>query len=277
MTPRGGIDCHVHLCDPARFPYRPEAPYTPTPAETGTLAMLDRTMAECGLSNAILVGPTAGYLTDNACLLDGLRSAGGRHRGIAVVDPEVSESYLDELARGGVIGIRLDLIGRGIDHLEDGGWRLIERICARGWLLDLQVEAAQLSGISERLAARGVRGIVDHLGRPDPALGVHQPGFADLLALAATARCWVKLSGPFRFSKHPEFRDADPYARAILDAFGPDRLVWGSDWPHLRADRRYAHASLLDWLERLVPDHQARRRILWHTPARLFGFEGGPK
>jgi len=267
-----GIDCHVHLCDPVRFPYRSGTIYTPTYTETGTAEMLAEALGENSLSNAVLIAPMAGYQSDNSCLIHGLRLSKGRYRGIAIVEADVQEGYLDELAAEGVVGIRIDLVGRGKDYLEGDAWRLVGNVVRRGWILDLQCEGDQISQYAGRLSESGVKLVIDHVGRPDPDRGLAQSGFHDLLKLSQTGRCWVKLSGPFRFAKHPDFSDGDVFVRTVVDTFGPERLVWGSDWPFLRLDRQQSYAGTLEWLRRQIPDSSALNKILWDTPASLFGF-----
>ncbi|MCM0018710.1 MAG: amidohydrolase family protein [Tagaea sp.] len=266
------VDCHVHLCDPGRFPYRAGTLYTPGPHETATHEDLARTMAAGGTTHAVLVGPMAGYQSDNSCLLDGLAHGAGRFRGIAIVEADVADLELDRLAKAGVVGARIDLVGRGTEYLSGEGAPLLARLAARGWIVDLQCEGDQLAAHAQSLTACGARIVVDHAGRPDPTRGLDQPGFAALRDLARTGRCWVKLSGPFRFAREVDWADARPYLDAILASFGPARCVWGSDWPFLRLNPRPSYADTRKWLDRLVPDAAGRARILWDTPAALFGF-----
>ena len=124
------------------------------------------------------------------------------------------------------------------------------------------------------LEPSGVRVLIDHCGRPDPAAGLDQPGFATLLDLGASGRYFVKISGLVKCSaqRYP-WTDSWPYVQALIEAFTPDRCMWGSDWPFLRAPERIDYGTILALLEKLVPDPGARRQILWDTPARLFGFE----
>lgn len=267
------VDCHVHLCDPARFPYRTGTLYTPAPHETATREALDATLARSGVSHAVLVGPMAGYQSDNSCLLDGLRHGAGRRRGIAIVEVDVDDVELDRLARAGVVGARIDLVGRGAEYLNGAGAALLSRLAERNWIVDIQCEGDQLARHATRLASSEARIVVDHVGRPDPARGVGQPGFAALLDLAATRRVWIKLSGPFRFARSADPLETAPYIEAAFAAFGAERCVWGSDWPFLRMAAGPNHAATLLWLGAIVPDPVSRARVLWDTPAALFGFE----
>jgi predicted TIM-barrel fold metal-dependent hydrolase len=140
-------------------------------------------------------------------------------------------------------------------------------------IADVQVTGDQLLALSPELTRSGVRVLVDHCGRPDPADGLDAPGFGELLRLGRRGRAVVKLSGLVKFSRRPPpHEDAWPFVRALVDAFGPGRCVWGSDWPFLRAPVRIDYGPLLATLEELVPDPAARRQILWDTPRAEFAF-----
>jgi predicted TIM-barrel fold metal-dependent hydrolase len=268
-----GADCHVHLFDPGRFPFAASTAYHPVPSEWGDAEALQRVLAAHGLAQALLVNPVAGYAFDNRCPL---RRHPDRFRGVAIVAPDAGEGELDALADAGVVGARLDLIQMGtklVHESREAG--LFRRLAARSWFVQVQAQGDQLAEVSDALANCGVRVVVDHCGRPDPAAGTAQPGFRALLDLGSRADAVVKLSGPFRFSRAPyPYPDADPFVDALLDAFTPDRCVWASDWPFLRAPARLDYGPVLALLERWVPDPADRRTILVEAPARAFGFGG---
>lgn len=276
MSAQPIADCHLHVLDPARFAYDPAAPYLPLPQETAPAAALAAVHAAHGVTHALLVGPTSGYGRDNRCLLDAIARGGGRWRGIALAAPEASEAELTALARAGVVGLRLDLAAHG-PGLAERCLRagLFDRMRALGWVLQVQADAHQIPEALPALTAARLLLIFDHCGRPDPAQGLGQRGFAALLAMGGEGTACVKLSGAFRWAggawPHPV---AEPFAAAILDAFTPARCVWGSDWPFLRAGARIDYGPELALLARWVPDEAARRAILWETPSRLFGFTG---
>ncbi len=267
-------DTHVHLLEPERFPFAETATYQPVPGERGDVEALRRVLATHGLTHALLVNPIAGYGFDNRCMIDALERYPTQFRGIAIVPPNVADAALDRLAEAGVVGARLDLIQMGArfaaEAIESG---LFRRLAARNWFAQIQAEKNQLAEVAAALERSGTRLLVDHAGRPDPTLGVDQPGFRALLALGRSGRAVVKLSGPFRFSlaRYP-YADADPFMRALVEAFTPERCVWASDWSFFRAPARLDYGPVLALLERWVPDARERRRILWDTPARLFGF-----
>ena len=269
---RDGIDSHCHVFDIARYPYAPDAAYRPPPHEAGTAADLAALLDAHRLSHALLVNPTSGYRYDNRCMITAIREAKGRFRGIARVPPDAEEARLDALGDG-VIGVRLDFLADGIDVLRHPAMpRLLARIRERSWQIHIQCEGDQLrEGVAMLRDAR-VPLVVDHCGRPNPAKGITQPGFQALIELGRDGH-FVKLSGPFRFSREaPPYADTDPFVAALIDAFTPQRCIWGSDWPFLRAERRMDYGPVLANLERWFPDEHDRRCVLWDTPARLFGF-----
>lgn len=266
-------DCHVHIFDPARFPYRQGTVHTPGPDETATLDDLRSAMSDARVTHAVLVGPMAGYATDNRCLVDALRRGGGTFRGIAVVDTEVSDGELDELAAAGVTGARFDLMTLGDSWLLTAGRRLLGRLLARGWLIDLQCKPDQLPLNRDLILRSGGRFLIDHAGRPGAEGNAADPALRCLLDLAASGAVWIKLSGPFRASREgPPFADMDgPFGMIARNAH-PGRLLWGSDWPFVRSPHRPAYAATLVALDRWIPDPDLRRSVLEDNPAALFGW-----
>lgn len=273
-VPAGAIDAHVHLFDPQRHPFADGTPYRPAPAECGSAADLACVLAAHGLAAALVVAPTSGYGYDNRCLLAGLAAARGRWRGIVRVPVATPRARLRALAARGVAGVRIDLVGDGLAPLADPAFpRLLAALAAEDLVLDVQCEREQFAAVAPHVVRAGVRVVVDHCGRPDPARGLRQPGFADLLRAADSGRVAVKLSGAFRFAGGPwPYPRADRYVAALLAAFGPDHCVFGSDWPFVRMPHRVDYAPALALLERWVPDARVRRRILVETPRRWFRF-----
>jgi predicted TIM-barrel fold metal-dependent hydrolase len=272
--PPGSADCHVHVFDPGRFPFASDVAYRPVPSECGTADDLAATLDGVGIGRVLLVNPTSGYGEDNRCMLDAIERLGPRARGIARVPLTASGRRLDALARHGVVGVRLDFVSAGLAPLHDRALRpLLARLADRDFVLDVQAEADQWTAIAPAVADVPVRIVVDHAGRPRPDQRVDAPGFRALLGLADAGRTVIKLSGPMRYSQRPPpYEDVDPFVRAIVAAFTPRRLVWGSDWPFLRVDRRFDHGPALAQLRRAVPDARDLRAILVSTPARWFGF-----
>jgi predicted TIM-barrel fold metal-dependent hydrolase len=269
------IDCHNHVFDPARFPYRADTAYRPSMQEIGTAAQLAHVMDACGVRHALLVGPTSGYRTDNRCLLDALARAGDRFKGIAVVDNDVSRDALIEMKRAGVVGVAFNPAMEGVDVMSDAD-SLFDILADLDMFAQIQVTGDQLVALEPLIGRTAARVLIDHCGRPDVAAGMNQPGFQALLRLADTDRAVVKISGLQKFSRlaYP-YDDAQVFAGQLLRTFGPDRCVWGSDWPFLRAAERMDYGPLLTLVRHLIPDSDARRRVLWDTPRNLFGFGAG--
>lgn len=263
------IDTHAHifqrglrLANVRRYAPDYDAPLS------AYLDMLDRH----GIARGVLVQPS--FLgTDNSYLLAGLRASPGRLRGIAVVDADVPPAVLREMDAAGVVGIRLNLVGTATaPDFSSTAWRaLLSRIAELGWQVEVHREAGRLAQILRPLLDAGVNVVVDHFGRPDPALGVDDPGFRFLLETAASRRVWVKLSGAYRNGAHGRGHqvalDAIPLLRA---AFGMDRLVWGSDWPHTQFEKHVDYGQTREALDTWLPDPGERRCVLVDTPETLF-------
>ena len=267
------IDCHCHIFDPARFPYREDTAYRPAQQEIGTAAQFVRVMDTYGVRHALLVGPTSGYRTDNRCLLDALNTYKDRFRGIAVVDNDIGRSELVALRNAGVAGVAFNPAMEGIELVRDAG-ALFAMLADLGMFAQVQVCGDQMAALGPWLAQQQAQLLIDHCGRPDVEAGIGQAGFQAVLRLADTRRASVKLSGWQKYSKHAHpYEDVWPYVQALLDAFGPQHCLWGSDWPFLRAPERLDYGPLLNLFEQIVPDAATRRQIQWDTPRRLFGFD----
>ena len=270
------VDCHNHLLDPAHFGYSADAWYHPVPNEQGSARQLSELFDTYGSRHALVVGPNSGYDTDNRCLLDFLDRGNGRFKGVAVVANNTGRCELELLRDRGVIGTTMQAALLGVDHFRNAG-TLLRNLAELDMFADIQVDGNQLVEMAPILEPSGVRVLVDHCGRPDPAAGVRQRGFRRLLDLASSGRYFVKISGLVKCSAmtYP-WADSWPFVEALLDAFTPDRCMWGSDWPFLRAPERIDYGLTLALIERLLPDPVDRRKVLWDTPVRLFGFDGSP-
>jgi predicted TIM-barrel fold metal-dependent hydrolase len=266
------IDCHVHVFDPVRFPYAPDAWYVPVGGETGTADQLGQVLDAHGVMHALIVGPNSGYGLDNRCLLGALARGAGRYKGIAVVRNDAGRDELQELQAAGVVGVAFNAALLGVDFYRDCG-PLLERLRELNLWAQVQVQADQLVALRPLLQSSGARLLFDHTGRPDPKAGLGQPGFQALLALAETGRACVKLSGHVKVSALPHpHPDVWPYVRELLRVHTPQALVWASDWPFLRAPARIDYGPLVALFEQMLPDADVRRAIGCETPRRLFGF-----
>jgi predicted TIM-barrel fold metal-dependent hydrolase len=262
------IDSHAHLFT-RHLPLSAERRYVPE--HDATLAQYLALLDGHGVSHGVLVQPS--FLgSDNSFLLDALRASPQRLRGVAVVEPSIGPDALQAMDQAGICGIRLNLVGVPLPDLHGSDWqRLLAQVNALGWHVELHRESRDLATAGQSLLDAGCRLVVDHFGRP--GADVHgDPGFAWLLRQAGTAKVWVKLSAAYRNWQGNSTAPHDA-TQALLQHFGPERLVWGSDWPHTQhrdiVDYGAAHAALAAW----VPDADARAQILCDTPAQLFKFK----
>jgi predicted TIM-barrel fold metal-dependent hydrolase len=267
------IDSHVHILDPDRFPYAADAWYAPIGAERGSAIDLAAVLDYHDVGHALLVAPNSGYNTDNRCMLDAIANSNGRFKGMALVKNETGHNELEDLKAQGILGLAMNVSLLGVDFYQD-----IEPLLGHLRDLDMwaqmQMQHDQLITLKPMLEDSGAKLMFDHCGRPDPKLGVGQAGFQALLALAQTGRAAVKLSGFSKCSNQQyPWSDAKPFVDALLQVFTPDRLVWASDWPFLKAPARIDYGPLLALFEQLVPDSEARHKIQFKTPKKLWGFD----
>jgi 2-pyrone-4,6-dicarboxylate lactonase len=267
--PAGATDCHAHVIGPfSLFELQEERSYTPPEAPLAAYRTLLDTL---GLERGVVVQPSV-FGTNNACTLDALAKHRNRLRGIAVVDPTVTDGMLERMAGNGIRGIRFNLLFRGgvsTDHLT----RLARRIERFGWHIQLLIDGRSLPALAPDLMRLPVDIVIDHMGHIPTSAGIQDPGFKQLLKLVREGRTWVKLSGANRTSvMGPPYHDTIPFAQALVDA-DPTRLVWGSDWPHVAIDGPMSNdGEFLDLLKLWVPDERQRHLVLVENPARLYGF-----
>jgi predicted TIM-barrel fold metal-dependent hydrolase len=286
-VPRGACDCHVHVFgDPARFPFAEKRVYTPPQASVEQLLELQR---DLHLDRVVVVQPSV-YGADNACTIDAVRQMGARARGVAVIDKATSRKALEEMAAAGIRGVRLNLETNTVGRFDPADAKAVldataEQIRGLGWHVQIYTRTSVIAALKEHLAGMPFPVVVDHFGRGNPAQGPSQPDFAALLDLVRSGAVYVKISGAYRISeKAPDFADATPLAQALVAA-NPDRIVWGTDWPHPNSD--YGRGKplteisppfpiddglLLNQLPKWVPDAALRKKILVDNPARLYGF-----
>jgi predicted TIM-barrel fold metal-dependent hydrolase len=282
-VPEGACDCHVHTFDPQHFPYSPSRPYTPEPVSVEELRSLHKALH---MSRVIVVQTTV-YATDNSGVLDAMKKLGARSRGVAVIDEKISDSALDELDRAGIRGMRLNLETAGETDPAAGRKRFqsaVERIKNRKWHIQIYARLSVIDGIKEEVAAAPMPVVFDHFAGTQAAPGVDQPGFSSLLNLLRTGKAYVKISAPYRSSTlAPDYPDVAPIAKAMVAA-NPQRILWGSDWPHpglpvpsrpkneITPFFRIDDGRILNLLPTWVPDAAVRKTILVDNPAKLYGF-----
>jgi predicted TIM-barrel fold metal-dependent hydrolase len=268
------IDCHCHVLDPAGFPYAANTPYRPAGQEIATAAQMEQVFAAYGVRHALIVQPNSGYGDDNRCLLSALSASNRRYKGIAVAPHTVSLGELARLKSLGVVGVAFNPTFHGLAYYA-GTEALLAKLVELDMFLQIQIQDDQILAMLPLLTASKVRLLVDHCGRPTIGAGVDGPAFQALLALGRDGRASVKLSGYAKFARMPHpFDDAWPFVRALVEAYGLDNCLWGSDWPFLRALERVDYGPLLALAEQLFPDPADRRTLFWETPCRLFGFTG---
>ncbi len=233
-------------------------------------------MKKNGIIHAVVVQPS--FLgTDNSYMCEILERHPQMLRGIAVVEPSVSEDELDALQKSGVVGIRLNLDGLALPAFDDGHWpRLLDSIRRRDWQIEIHREGRDLPQLIDPLLDAGINVVVDHFGRLDDDLGIEDPGFKHILEKGASRRLWVKLSGAYRNGSDGRgFASAPKAAQLLLRHLGADRLVWGSDWPHTRHESYITVERMKSEFEKWVPSQEERELIGGKTALRLFKFETG--
>lgn len=266
------IDCHNHILDPARYPYWDGTRYRPSGQEIGTEAQLHVVCDTYGVDHCLVVGPNSGYGLDNRCLLDAIARSKGRFRGVAVIRNDASHDELSELKAQGIVGIAFNATYHGTEFYADIG-PLLSRMARLGLFAQVQAEGDQLVRLMHLIEPSDATIVIDHCGRPVLANGPGQPGLNALRALAARGNAAVKLSGLYKFSRMAfPHDDAWPFVRDLVDHFTLDACIWGSDWPYLRAPERIDYGPLLRLVDMLFPAMEDRRKLLWDTPRRLFGF-----
>ncbi|MFL6573431.1 MAG: amidohydrolase family protein [Burkholderiales bacterium] len=269
-------DAHFHVFGPEeRYPYSSELRYTPPRAPLEDYLEHARKL---GIGRHVFVQPSA-YGRDNRCMLDAMRAVGGQTcRGIVDIEEDMPEEALERLDAAGVRGVRVNV--NPIKPPEPGfSMTMMKRIrtldakCAgRGWMLDFLAPGWLTRELIPVFRDLQSRFSIAHLGMFPAMAGPQQPGFMEFLNLVRRCeRCWVKLTGAYRISLEPDFADTLPLARALIAA-APERVIWGSDYPHLSFSERVDAQRLFTLLEAWAPDKRVRDRILVENPLRCFGF-----
>jgi predicted TIM-barrel fold metal-dependent hydrolase len=281
-VPPNACDCHTHIYgDPSKFPLSPARVYTPEIALPEEMSALHRALH---IPRVVIVTPSV-YGTDNSATLYGMKARGANARGVAVIDDQTPESDLDSMAAAGVRGIRINSATGGTNDPALVGQRFraaADRLKRRNWHIQIYTNLAVISAIKNLVRTSPVPVVFDHFGGAQAALGLTQPGFPGLVELVRSGKAYVKISGAYRASTlGPDYADVAPFAKALIAA-NPDRILWGSDWPHpSTAPRRATEVTpflqiddgrLLNQLAIWAPDAATRKKILVDNPARLYGF-----
>jgi predicted TIM-barrel fold metal-dependent hydrolase len=271
LMPRGAIDCHAHVFGPRTvYPFSPGRSYTPEDCTVDQYAAL---LATLGIDRAVLVqgGP---HGIDNRVTLDAIAKLGRRARGVAVIRPGLARREIQALHDGGMRGCRISTVVKGgasFDHLE----ALAAETREFGWHLVLHLHRSdELVALAPRLRALANPFVIDHLGHVLGSEGIDSPGFKAVMSLLETDRCWVKLASLYRSSSEPyPHRDMLPMIHRVAQA-RPDRLIWGSNWPHpIYPGPMPNDGDIVDLIPLWVPDAEVQQRLLVANPAALYGFD----
>jgi predicted TIM-barrel fold metal-dependent hydrolase len=270
-APANACDCHIHFYDD-RFPAAPNATLRPPNSTIGDYRLLQERL---GTTRTVIVTPST-YGTDNRPSLEAAAKLGTSARVVAVVDDTVTDAELERLARLGVRGIRFNLVQKGATSLEMVE-PLAQRVHELGWHVQIHMLGDQIVQVEDLLLRLPAPLVFDHLGRiPQPA-GINHPSYRVVLGLVDKGRAWVKVSGAYHDTKvgPRSYADTSAVGNAFVKA-APERVVWGSDWPHPtvkeQADKP-DDAVLFDLLAGWAPDERTLRRVLVDNPAILYGFQ----
>jgi predicted TIM-barrel fold metal-dependent hydrolase len=284
-VPAGACDCHTHIHgDPEKFPFFAGRVYTPEVALPEEMAALHKALH---IQRVVIVTPSV-YGTDNSATLYGMEARGADARGVAVVDQKISDSELDAMGKAGVRGVRINLATAGVNDPAIARQRLLattERVQGRNWHVQIFTNLPMISAIKDLVLVSPVPVVFDHFGGAKAELGTDQPGFADLVEVVRSGKAYVKISGAYRASKlAPDYADVIPFAKALIAA-NPERVVWGTDWPHPSGATppggkptdvtpmfQIDDGRLLNQLVVWEPDAAIRKQILVTNPAKLYGF-----
>ena len=272
--PARSCDTHAHIMGPkAKYEYSPARIYTPPDCLLADyLHMLDM----LGVERAVLVQPSV-YGTDNTVMLEAMKTAGNRLRGVAVVDEDISDDELKALDAAGVRGVRVNIVDvkdrkpgtLPMDSLRELG----ERIAPLGWHLELLMHADEFPDLDKTFADFPVDIVLGHLGYLTQGAPLDHPGFQALLRLMKAGRAWVKLTGPYRItSERLPYSPTVPFAHALLEA-NRERVLWGTDWPHVMLKGLMPNdGELADVLAQWIPDMATRQQVLVRNPEKLYRF-----
>ncbi|MCB1364079.1 MAG: amidohydrolase family protein [Rhodobacteraceae bacterium] len=268
--PAGAVDAHCHVFGPAAaFPFAPERKYTPCDAGKDKLFELRDFL---GFERNVIVQATC-HGRDNAALIDALRAAGGRARGVVSIGPDIPEAELKRMDAAGVRGVRFNFVRRLVDATpREVFLDIARRIAPLGWHVVVYFEAADLEDLAPFLNSLPTPVVVDHMGRPDVGKGVDHPDFRRFVRLMEENEAiWSKVTCPERLSlQGPPYDDVVPFAARIVERF-PDRVLWGTDWPHPNMKTHMPDdGALVDHIPRIAPTTASQRKLLVDNPMRLY-------
>jgi len=271
VLPAGAVDAHCHVFGPGdEFPYAPERKYTPCDAGKAKLYELRDYL---GFERNVVVQATC-HGSDNRAMVDALVHSGGKARGVATVKPDVTDEELQAMHEAGVRGVRFNYVKRLVDPKPDDYYLgIIEKIARLGWHVVIYFEAADLKEKWDFFTSIPTVVVVDHMGRPDVSKDVDGPEFG-LFAkfMTENENVWSKVTCPERLSVAgpPGYDDVVPFAKKIVDLF-PDRVIWGTDWPHPNMKTHIPDdGKLVDYIPRIATTAELQQKLLVDNPLRLY-------
>ncbi len=270
VAPAGAVDAHCHVFGPAeKFPYHPKRKYTPCDASKEQLFALRDYL---GFERNVIVQASC-HGTDNAALLDALRTAGELARGVAVVDPNITDAELQEMHEAGVRGVRFNFVKRLVDSTpKEVFLNVAAKIKKLGWHIVVYFEAPDLADLIPFLKQLDTVIVVDHMGRPDVTKGVDHEDFLRFVnLLEENTNIWTKVSCPERLTQQaPDYSDVVPYMRTLVEKF-PDRVLWGTDWPHPNMTSHVPDdGHLVDVIPEIATTAELQQALLVDNPMRLY-------
>ncbi|MFL9824999.1 amidohydrolase family protein [Rhodoplanes sp. SY1] len=274
VPPQGACDSHFHVFGPGDvFPYAPKRPFTPHDQPKETLLALHRFL---GFERGVFVQSTC-HGTDHRALLDLLATTDGRYRGVALLDPDTPADEIARLDAAGVCGVRFNFLSHlGGRPSLDGMKAVMEKVAPFGWHVEVHVTGKELLDSLDLITSIKAKVVIDHVGRVDVAEGTSGFAFGALKRLLDRGTIWVKLSGVDRISRAgPPFADAVALARALA-RHAPQRVLWGTDWPHPNISRFMPNdGELVDLIPQIAEDERTRQLMLVDNPTEFFGFPKG--
>jgi D-galactarolactone isomerase len=265
--PAGACDAHMHLFD-NRYPFAAGVQLVHADASVDDYRQLQ---GRLGTERCVIVQPSS-YGHDHRVLLDGLKALGDSARGIAVIDPDVTEQKLNELQASGIVGVRFNLVQRGATNegmLKD----VAERIKELNWHLQLHLLPEDFLRLADQLCDMSFPIVLDHFARVQTVPELAHQVEKKVIQLLNTGLGWIKFSGAYIASfDEPDYKNLDQFVSRLIDKHS-DRIIWGSDWPHVTESAKPDDAHLANFLQRWMPEKSIRKQVLVENPAKLYGFD----
>lgn len=269
VAPAGAVDAHCHVFGPGdEFPYHPARKYTP--CDAGKQQLFDL-RDHLGFSRNVIVQASC-HGPDNRALVDALETAGDLARGVAFVTPDVTEEELKWMDAAGVRAVRFNFLKRLVDSKPRSDyWNIIKKVKPLGWHIVVYFEANELHEIEDLLRDIPMTVVIDHMGRPDVTQSLNHPDYLRIKSLMEDEKFWIKVSCPERLTKAgPPYEDVKPFAKDLVASF-PDRVLWGTDWPHPNMKSHQPDEGVLvDIIPEIAPTEELQRKLLIDNPMRLY-------